>query len=67
MPDQFYRPEMDCPACGKVYEDFDGVGVVYCPPDQGGCGYCRHLARSGPPIRSVCDFCGDVEVRDADR
>jgi hypothetical protein len=24
----FEQPKMDCPRCGKVYEDFDGFGVV---------------------------------------
>ncbi len=54
------QPTMECPRCSKEYPDFDGFGVVYCaPPD--GCGYCRHLARSGLPDGSMkCDFCGDV-------
>jgi hypothetical protein len=48
-------PMMDCPRCGKEYKDFDGVGVVYCaPPD--GCGFCRHVARSGHDGK--CDYCG---------
>lgn len=57
----FKQPTMTCPRCGKVEDDFDGVGVVYCaPPD--GCGFCRHMARSGCPTNGWrCDFCGEVE------
>ena len=55
---------MNCPRCNKEYEDFDGVGVVYCaPPD--GCGFCHHLSRDGKEIDGrtvmVCGFCGDIE------
>ena len=46
------QPTMNCPQCRKEYEDFDGVGVVYCEPPEG-CGFCRHLALTG----GACDFC----------
>lgn len=65
---------MNCRKCGKQYEDFDGVGVVYCPKDQGGCGHCDHVSCSGTgrtnaanaalnaasPIVLRCDFCAAV-------
>ncbi len=58
------QPTMSCPCCAKVYPDFDGVGVVYCAPPEG-CGYCRHLARSGQADGAMkCDFCGDVKAAD---
>lgn len=42
-------PLVACPKCGKVEEDFDGFGVLYC----GACGYCTH-----PAIQDgVCDLC----------
>jgi len=57
----FEQPRMECPRCGKEYDDFDGVGVVYCDPLDGGCGYCRHVARSGTADgKWRCDFCGQV-------
>jgi len=49
------QPTMNCPTCGKEYDDFDGVGVVYCEPPEG-CGFCRHLALTG----GVCDFCKQI-------
>jgi hypothetical protein len=54
---------MDCPKCGKDWgEDFDGFGVIYCPPPEG-CGFCRHLAKSGDGTgRWTCDYCGEVTV-----
>ena len=51
------QPTMNCPRCKKEYEDFDGVGVVFCDPKTGGCGFCRHVARSG----GVCEMCRDKE------
>jgi ribosomal protein L37AE/L43A len=63
MSDNFEQPIMRCPACAKEHEDFDGVGVVYCKPPEG-CGFCRHLARTGKKREGntvwVCDFCGHV-------
>lgn len=52
---EFEQPTMDCPQCRKKYPDFDGIGVVYCSPASGGCGFCRHLSRSGEA--GVCDYC----------
>ena len=34
------QPKMECPICEAEYDDFDGIGVVYCPK----CGFCRHLS-----------------------
>lgn len=42
--------EMECPQCKAVYEDFDGVGVIYCE----NCGYCEHASITG----DTCDYCG---------
>ncbi len=57
---EFEQPTMNCPACDREYEDFDGVGVVYCAPTEG-CGFCRHVAKTGDGAgRMVCDFCGVV-------
>lgn len=56
----FEQPTMACPKCKTEYPDFDGVGVVYCDPKSGGCGYCRHMSRSstgGGPW--ICDYCGE--------
>lgn len=56
----FKHPTMECPRCKRVYDDFDGVGVVYCEP----CGFCRHVARSGDGKGNwKCDFCGEVVGR----
>ncbi len=56
----FEQSTMNCPRCDKEYEDFDGVGVIYCAPN--GCGFCRHVACSGRFDGSwVCDYCGEVE------
>lgn len=56
------QPTMDCPKCGATYDDFDGVGVVYCEA----CGFCQHLARrgerpdtEGAPRVWICEYCGD--------
>lgn len=60
----FEQPTMNCPKCGKEYEDFDGVGVVYCAPPEG-CGFCQHLSRDGQErdgkLVMVCGFCGKVD------
>ena len=57
-------PTMRCPACAKEYDDFDGVGVVYCAPPNG-CGFCRHVARIGKKRDGrtvmVCEYCGHVK------
>ena len=65
----FEQPTMNCPKCGKEYEDFDGVGVVYCEPPAG-CGFCAHVARTGHDIDGrtvmVCDFCHDMKNEEDD-
>ena len=53
---EFDQPQMDCPQCGREYDDFDGIGVIYCAPPAG-CGFCRHMARSD----GRCDYCGDQD------
>lgn len=59
---EFEQPMMDCPKCGKEYEDFDGVGVVFCSPEVGGCGFCRHLGFDHIENGKMrCNFCGVVK------
>lgn len=58
-PQPFVQPTMDCPRCGTTYDDFDGLGVVFCDA----CGFCRHVTWSGDwpgggRPEMVCDFCG---------
>ena len=57
-------PTMRCPACAEEYDDFDGVGVMYCAPPNG-CGFCRHVARIGKKRDGrtvmVCEYCGHVK------
>ncbi len=48
------QPTMRCPRCRRMFFDFDGFGVLWCDRATGGCGYCRHAARSD----DKCDFCG---------
>lgn len=43
-----------CPRCSRGAPDFDGFGAVRCSKDGGGCGYCKHPARTG----GRCDICG---------
>lgn len=60
---KFEQPTMFCPKCHREYADFDGFGVVFCPPSSGGCGFCRHVARTG----GVCDFCQNVKAEKGTR
>lgn len=46
-------PKMNCPQCGKEYDDGDGFGVLYCPE----CGYCIHASVTD----GKCDYCGKEE------
>lgn len=46
-------PTMNCPKCGKDYDDGDGFGVLYCPE----CGYCQHASYTD----GKCDYCGKDE------
>jgi len=45
-------PNMVCPQCYAICDDYDGVGILYCER----CGYCVHASMSGDPL--TCDFCG---------
>ena len=57
-------PTMNCPKCGKEWPDFDGFGVLYCPKDNGGCGYCKHAS----VMDGICQFCEKpVERRGSNR
>jgi hypothetical protein len=57
--DDCVQPTMSCPRCGAVYDDFDGIGVVFCSA----CRFCRHLSRDGDGKGGwVCGACGDVEI-----
>ena len=49
--EQIEMPQMDCPKCTATYDDFDGLGVLYCHQ----CGYCKHASW----IDGVCQFCGE--------
>jgi hypothetical protein len=53
----FVQPKMACPRCAREYDDFDGLGVLFCPPPDG-CGYCRHAARDD----GRCAYCGDMRA-----
>lgn len=48
------QPQMKCPKCGAVYDDFDGVGVLHCPA----CGYCVHPATETVDGKTTCCVCG---------
>ena len=47
------QPLITCPGCGAEYEDFDGIGLLYCRK----CGYCRHASITA----GQCDYCGKPE------
>jgi hypothetical protein len=46
--------QSQCPRCGRLQPDGDGLGVIYCPA----CGYCVHAALYG----DVCEYCGQVDT-----
>jgi hypothetical protein len=50
----FKQPQMRCPKCGAIYDDFDGVGVLHCPA----CGYCIHPATKTIDGKETCCVCG---------
>lgn len=54
MADYDFQTLMQCPQCNKVYDDFDGLGVLYCEQ----CGYCKHASYS----EGVCDYCNAPEL-----
>jgi len=43
-------PQIQCPNCGELQDDFDEFGVLYCEH----CQYCKHPSLYG----DVCDYCG---------
>jgi DNA-directed RNA polymerase subunit RPC12/RpoP len=47
-------PQMACPKCGKLYDDFDGLAFSHCPT----CGYCSHPAIDKQGDKSICGVCG---------
>lgn len=49
-------PMAKCPQCGTEYDDYDGVGVSYCPA----CGYCKHLVI----YHGRCVECGEIVKRE---
>lgn len=59
------QPTMSCPSCKREYPDFDGAGVVFCDPKQGGCGFCRHVELRGQPMGDktvmVCAACWEAQ------
>lgn len=56
------QPTMECPACERLFLDFDGFGVLCCDEVTGGCGYCAHATRRGDGAGGwVCEFCGERE------
>ena len=44
------QPQMECPKCPAVYDDFDGLGVQHCER----CGWCNHSTVTD----GICGFCG---------
>jgi len=52
-------PEVACPKCGELQQDFDGFGVVFCES----CGYCVHPSWSFNESRKrfACEVCGKLE------
>lgn len=48
------QPLMSCPECDSEYEDFDGIGVRFCPC----CGFCQHDHIDD----GVCRACGKWEL-----
>ncbi len=60
------QPMMRCPFCRREYPDCDGVGVVFCDPKRGGCGFCRHVELKGVDgllsdrTVMVCSACSTV-------
>jgi hypothetical protein len=47
-------PQIACPKCGKLYDDFDGLAFSHCPA----CGYCSHPAIDKQGDKSICGVCG---------
>jgi len=64
-PEEAEQPTMSCPSCKREYPDFDGAGVVFCDPKQGGCGFCRHVELKGQPMGDktvmVCTACWEAQ------
>ena len=48
------QPQMSCPKCGAVYDDYGGTGLSYCPA----CGYCIHPAETTVNEKTICCVCG---------
>lgn len=55
-------PIVSCPRCGRKHPDYDGFGMIYCDPDDTGCGYCVHLSDSFKDGHWYCDYCGAKQV-----
>ncbi len=55
----FKPPIMICPICKTEYQDFDGLGIIYC----NNCGYCIHASSTFDEALNVyiCDYCGKVQ------
>ena len=53
--EQERQPKVVCPKCGKEYDDFDGIEVLYCEV----CGFCKHASMTG----GICDFCKKTEAQ----
>jgi rubredoxin len=54
-------PKIQCPNCGALHEDFDGLPLVHCTV----CGWCMHpnssIDNNG---REICGICRRV-IREA--
>ena len=55
--EEFSGGHGQCPSCGAIAPDADGVGIVKCH-----CGWCSHISATG----GTCDLCGkDMEKSNA--
>ena len=57
---EFEQPKMQCPQCEAEYEDFDGLGVLYCVK----CGFCKHASATHIDGKWICDYCGKDMIKD---
>ena len=48
--------EIECPKCGDVTGDYDGLGFFHCYI----CGYCIHPNSTTENGVETCGFCGEV-------
>jgi DNA-directed RNA polymerase subunit M/transcription elongation factor TFIIS len=56
-------PQMACPKCGALQDDFDGLSFSYCPA----CGYCSHPNSTTENGKEICGVCGREIKREGDQ